>query len=164
MHFYLILIWVFSRYSVKRMKPFKGWCRETVSLFEYKSVPWVSSLFRFWECICVGQKGEKNARVWRDDSHVSAAIQTVTTSNQSESQGCHFFCSHHNAGGNETAPADREGPDCKTLIFCTLITTPGASDYLQVGGTDHLTPFNGGWLQHTRAPFSEKYTTTQSEK
>lgn len=49
-------------------------------------------------------------------------------------RGKRFFCSHHSTGGNETtSAADWNGLGCKWLRFCTLIRTPGASDYLQVG-------------------------------
>lgn len=58
----------------------------------------------------------------------------VTTWNQPEPEGSDFFSSHHSARGNEsTSTANR---DVSAVRFCTLIHTPGASDYHQVGGTN----------------------------
>lgn len=80
-------------------------------------------------------------------------------------RGKRFFCSHHSTGGNETtSAADWNGLGCKWLRFCTLIRTPGASDYLQVGAA--MTVIHGlitAGLSRS-PPQSEKQTTSQSEK
>lgn len=80
-------------------------------------------------------------------------------------RGRWFFSSHHSARGNEsTSVADWDGFSCKWLRFCTLIHTPGASDYLQVGGTNFNTQLNHGWPQSTRSTDPLEWEINHSSK